>query len=186
VKLSSVASDVLGRSGRRHARGVGGRQPRPCRAGRSARGKLRTKLPQLKPALTGRFGAHHALLVSEVLSLPDYLDESIQRLSAEIDRVIAPFAEQRDRLMTAPGFDRRIAEGIIGEIGVGHVSLSLLRRTWHLGPGCAPGRHESAGKARYGDSWLQRYLTMAAMAAARTKGTYSTRVSIGKPSARTT
>jgi len=50
-----------------------------------ARGRLRAKLPQLQAALAGRFSTHHAPLVSEVLSLLDYLDESIERLSAEID-----------------------------------------------------------------------------------------------------
>jgi hypothetical protein len=64
---------------------------------------MRPKLPAVQAALTRRFGAHHALLVGEVLSLLDCLDESIERLSAEIDRVIATFAEHRGRLATAPG-----------------------------------------------------------------------------------
>jgi transposase len=141
-----------------------------------ARGQLRRKLPALQAALTGRFGAHHALLVSEVLSLLDYLDESIERLSAEIDRVIAPFADHRDRLATAPGIDRRTAEAIIGEIGV---DMTRFPTAAHLASwaGMCPGQHESAGKsrhgtARHGNSWLQRHLVMAAMSASRTKGTY--------------
>jgi transposase len=176
VKLSSVASDVLGRSGRDmlDALVAGSRDPEIL--AELARGQLRRKLPALQAALTGRFGAHHALLVSEVLSLLDYLDESIERLSAEIDRVIAPFADHRDRLATAPGIDRRMAEAIIGEIGV---DMTKFPTAAHLASwaGMCPGQHESAGKARHGtarhgNSWLQRHLTMAAMSAGRTKGTY--------------
>ena len=55
-----------------------------------ARGKLRQKLPALRQALAGRFGAHHALLVGQVLAKLDFLDEAIAQLSAEIDRVITP------------------------------------------------------------------------------------------------
>lgn len=176
VKLSSVASDVLGRSGRDmlEALVAGSRDPEVL--AELARGQLRRKLPQLTSALNGRFGGHHALLVSEVLSLLDYLDESIERLSGEIDRVIAPFAEHRDRLASAPGIDKRMAEAIIAEIGV---DMTKFPTAAHLASwaGMCPGQHESAGKsrhgtARHGNSWLQRHLTVAAMSASRTKGTY--------------
>ena len=56
-----------------------------------AKGTLRKKIPALRDALAGRFDAHHALLVGEVLAKLDYLDEAIGRLSVEIDRVVAPF-----------------------------------------------------------------------------------------------
>jgi transposase len=176
VKLSSVASNVLGRSGRDmlDALVIGSRDPEVL--AELARGQLRRKLPALQAALTGRFGAHHALLVGEVLSLLDYLDESIERLSAEIDRVIAPFADHRDLLATAPGIDRRTAEAIIGEIGV---DMTRFPTAAHLASwaGMCPGQHESAGTARHGtarhgNSWLQRHLIVAAMSASRTKGTY--------------
>jgi transposase len=176
VKLSSVASDVLGRSGRDmlDALVAGSRDPEVL--AELARGQLRRKLPQLQAALEGRFSSHHALLVSEVLSLLDYLDESIGRLSVEIDRVIAPFAEHRDRLASAPGIDKRMAEAIIGEIGV---DMTKFPTAAHLASwaGMCPGQHESAGKARHGtarhgNSWLQRHLAMAALSASRTKSTY--------------
>jgi transposase len=176
VKLSSVASDVLGRSGREMLEALVSGTRDPEVLAELARGQLRRKLPQLEAALKGRFGAHHALLVGEVLSLLDYLDESIERLSNEIDRVIAPFARQRDLLTTAPGIDRRLAEAIIGEIGV---DMTRFASPAHLASwaGMCPGQHESAGKsrhgtARHGNTWLQRNLVMAAMAASRTKGTY--------------
>jgi transposase len=178
VKLSSVASDVLGKSARAmlEALVAGSRDPEILAD--LARGRMRSKLPQLRSALTGRFGTHHAVLIGEVLAHLDYLDESIERLSAEVDRVIAPFAHQRDLLATIPGVDRRVAEAIIGEIGV---DMSRFPTAAHLASwaGMCPGQHESAGKSRGGksrpgDSWLQRHLAIAAMAAARTKGSYLT------------
>lgn len=176
VKLSSVASDVLGRSGRDMLEALVAGSRDPAVLAELARGQLRRKLPQLQSALTGRFGTHHALLAAEVLSLLDYLDESIGRLSVEIDRVIAPFAQHRDRLASAPGIDKRSAEAIIGEIGV---DMTKFPTAAHLASwaGMCPGQHESAGKsrhgtARHGNSWLQRHLTVAAMSASRTKGTY--------------
>jgi transposase len=176
VKLSSVASDVLGRSGRDMLDALVAGSRDPAVLAELARGQLRRKLPQLQAALEGRFSSHHALLVSEVLSLLDYLDESIGRLSVEIDRVIAPFVEHRDRLASAPGTDKRMAEAIIGEIGV---DMTRFPTAGHLASwaGMCPGQHESAGKARHGtarhgNSWLQRHLAMAALSASRTNNTY--------------
>jgi transposase len=176
VKLSSVASDILGRSGRDmlDALVVGTRDPEVL--AELARGRLRSKIPQLQAALTGRFGPNHALVVGEILAHLDYIDESLERLQVGIDAVIAPFADARDRLTSIPGVDKIIAEAIIAEIGV---DMDAFGSAAHLASwaGMCPGQHESAGKskhgtARRGDSWLQRQLAVAAMAAARTKGTY--------------
>lgn len=176
VKLSSVASDIMGRSGRDmlHALVTGSRDPEIL--AELARGRLRAKLPQLQSALKGRFGPNHALVVGEIVAHIDYLDESIARLQSGIDELIAPFVEARDRLCTIPGVDTVVAEAIIAEIGV---DMSAFATAAHLASwaGMCPGQHESAGKsrhgtARHGDSWLQRNLAVAAMAATRTKGTY--------------
>lgn len=176
IKLSSVASDVLGRSGRAmlEALVTGSRDPQAL--AELARGVLRRKIPMLRAALTGRFCAHHALLVGEVLAKLDYLDEAIGRLSTEIDRVIAPFTRQVELLDTIPGIDRRCAQAIIAEIGVdmsrfGH---SARLASW---AGVCPGQHQSAGRTktgrtRKGSKWLQTHLNEAAKAATRSKGTY--------------
>lgn len=91
IKLSSVASDPLGVSGRAmlHALVAGSRDPDVL--AELAKGTLRKKIPLLRQALAGRFSAHHALLVAEILEQLDSLDASIGRLSDEIDRLIAPF-----------------------------------------------------------------------------------------------
>lgn len=176
VKLSSVASDIKGRSGRDmlNALVAGSRDPEVLAD--LARGRLRHKLPQLQAALKSRFGPNHALVVGEILAHIDYIDESIGRLQTGIDELIAPFADARDRLCTIPGVDTVIAEAIIAEIGV---DMAAFPTAAHLASwaGMCPGQHESAGKsnkgtARHGDSWLQRNLAVAALAATRTKGTY--------------
>jgi transposase len=118
VKLSSVASDPLGVSGRRMLEALVGGTRDPEVLAELARGKLRAKLPALRQALQGRFGAHHGLLVGQILAKLDFLDEAIAALSAEIDRVIAPFEPQVALLDTIPGVDRRTAEGLIAEVGV--------------------------------------------------------------------
>jgi len=176
IKLSSVASDILGRSGRAMLTALVSGSEDPAVLADLAKGLLRKKLPQLRSALEGRFGPVHAILVAEILAHLDYSDEAVGRLSDAIDERIAPFADARDRLCTIPGVDRRIAEAIIGEIGV---DMTKFATPGHLASwaGMCPGQHESAGKskkgtARKGGSWLQRHLAVAAMAAPRTKGTY--------------
>jgi len=176
IKLSSVASDILGSSGRAMLMALVSGSEDPAVLADLAKGLLRKKLPQLRSALEGRFGPVHAILVAEILAHLDYSDEAVGRLSDAIDERIAPFADARERLCTIPGVDRRIAEAIIGEIGV---DMTKFATPGHLASwaGMCPGQHESAGKskkgtARKGDSWLQRHLAVAAMAAARTKGTY--------------
>lgn len=177
VKLSSVATDILGKSGRDmlEALVAGTRDPQVL--AELARGKLRAKIPALKEALAGRFSAHHALLVSSILAKLDFLDEVIASLSEEIDRVIAPFDEHLERIDTIPGVDRRVAEAMIAEIGV---DMSVFGTPDRLASwaGMCPGNHESAGKqrsgrARKGPKWLQVHLSEAAKAAGRTKDTYS-------------
>jgi len=141
-----------------------------------ARGRLRKKIPALVQALQGRFSPTHALVVGEILAHLEFLEESIERLSVRIDEVIAPFAGERDLLCTIPGIDRRLAEAILAEIGV---DMARFPSAAHLASwaGMCPGQHESAGKsrsgrARHGNSWLQRHLAVAAMAAAATKDSY--------------
>lgn len=177
VKLSSVASDILGRSGREmlEALVAGTRDPEVLAD--LARGKLRPKIPQLRHALQSRFSNHHALLVGQILAKLDFLDEAIDALSEEIDRVIAPFGPEVELLDTIPGVDRRIAECLVAEIGTDMARFGTSARlaSW---AGMCPGNHESAGKqkpgkaSRKGSKWLAANLAQAASGAGRSKGTY--------------
>jgi transposase len=176
IKLSSVASDVMGVSGQAMLRALVTGERDPEALAELARGTLRKKLPELREALLGRFSRHHALLVGEILAKLDYLEEAIERLSEEIGRVIAPFAEQVALLDTIPGVDRRMAEALIAEIGVdmSRFGSSARLASW---AGLCPGQYESAGKqrrgtTRKGSKWLRSHLTQAAKAAARTRDTY--------------
>jgi transposase len=176
LKLSSVASNILGKSGRDMLDAlVAGTRDAEVLA-ELARGRLRLEIPALTRALTGRFGPTHALVVGEILAHLDYLDEAIGRVSARVDEVIRPFVAERELLTTIPGVDKRLAEAIIAEIGVDMTRFGAAARlaSW---AGMCPGQHESAGKsrsgrARHGDTHLQKHLAVAAMAAARTKDTY--------------
>jgi transposase len=176
VKLSSVATDVLGRSGRDMLAALVSGTRDPDVLAELARGRLRAKLPALREALAGRFERHHAVLVGEILAKLDYLDEAIGRLSDEVDRLIGPFAAELALLDTIPGVDRRTAEALVAEIGVDMARFGSSGRlaSW---AGLCPGLDESAGKrrsgrTRKGSKWLGTALAEAAEAAGRTKGTY--------------
>ena len=117
IKLASVASDPLGVSGRAMLEALVAGNHDPQVLAELARGRLRAKLPALREALEGRFGAHHGLLVGEMLARIDQMDETIERLSAEVARVAAPFSPLLALLMTIPGVSRRTAEVIVAEIG---------------------------------------------------------------------
>jgi len=176
VKLSSVATDILGVSGRAMLDGLvrGTRDPEVLAD--LARGRMRTKIPLLRDALQGRFRAHHALIVGEILAHLDYLDEVIERLSDEIGRVIAPFEKAVTLLKTIPGVEQRAAEVLIAEIGD---DMSRFASAGHLASwaGMCPGSNESAGKrrpvrTRKGSKWLRCMLVECANAAARSRNTY--------------
>jgi transposase len=176
VKLSSVASDLLGRSGRDmlDALLAGGRDPEAI--AQLARGRLRAKLPDLRRALEGRFCGHHALLVRRILAKLDFLEEAIAELSADIDRLMAPFAAELELLDTIPGVNRLAGQCLIAEIGVdmARFGSSAQLASW---AGRCPGNHESAGKrksgrAPKGSKWLAATLAECAEAAGRSKATY--------------
>jgi transposase len=176
IKLSSVASDIRGVSGRTILAALVAGETDGRQLAELAKGQLRRKLPELEAALRGRFSRHHALIVSEILAKVDYLDELIDRLSVEVGEAIAPFAEQVQLLDTIPGVDRRMAEALIAEIGVdmSRFGSSARLASW---AGLSPGQNVSAGKSRgsktrKGSKWLRAHLSQAAKVAGRTKGTY--------------
>ena len=176
IKLSSVASDIRGVSGKTILAALVAGETDGQRLAELAKGQLRKKLPDLEAALQGRFSRHHAFIVGEILAKLDYMDELIDRLSDEVEQAIAPFAQQVQLLDTIPGVDQRMAEALVAEIGVDMSRFGSAARlaSW---AGVCPGQHESAGKSRSGKTrkgskWLRSHLTQAAHAAARSKGNY--------------
>jgi transposase len=107
IKLDSVATDVLGASGRAMLAALVAGERDPQVLAELAKGRLRAKLPQLRQALRGRVRGHHALLVRLAVAHLEQLEASIAELDAQVDRVLAPFAEARDRLDTITGVGKR-------------------------------------------------------------------------------
>jgi transposase len=176
VKLGSVASDTLGKSGRAMIEALIAGERDPAALAQLARGRLRVKTDELTRALHGRFRQHHALLLRVHLDHIDHLDRAIAVLDDRIEELIAPFADARARLMTIPGVGTRVATTILAEIGA---DMTRFPTAAHLASwaGVCPGNNESAGKrlsgrTRHGDPWLLDALVEAAWAAARTNDTY--------------
>jgi transposase len=174
VKLSSVASNVLGVSGRLMLEALCEGSNDPVALAELARGRLRSKLPALRRALESRFRDHHAFLVAQILAHLDYLDEAISACSARIEEQIAPFAAAVTLLESIPGVGRRNAEVIVAEIGA---DMSVFPSSRHLASWArlSPGNNESAGKRKSGSTgkgspWLRSALVESALAATRTRG----------------
>jgi len=176
VKLSSVASDVLGVSGRAMVEALIAGTTDPVVMADLARGRLKNKIPALREALECRFKAHHTLLCRQILDHLDFLDAAIDSLSEAIDERLRPFAAEVDHVVTIPGVAKRTAEAVIAEIGV---DMSRFATPGQLASwaGVCPGNNESAGKRKTGrttkgSSALRTALLEAALAATRTKDTY--------------
>ena len=176
LKLSSVASDVLGVSGRRMLEAIIAGQDHPEQLAQWARGRLRSKVTDLAQALTGRVRDHHRFLLAEYLDEWEALEQRIQRIEAEIDQQIRPFEPAVVLWQTIPGVDRVTACHLVAEIGVDmyHFPTAQHLASWAA---LCPGHHESAGKrksgkTRAGNKWLRRTLCQAAWAVTRKKNCY--------------
>jgi transposase len=176
IKLATVATDILGKSGRAMLDALVAGTTDPDALAELARGRLRSKLPALREAMQGRFRAEHALLIGELLAHVDYLNGCIDRLSADIADRLREFDPAIEALCTIPGVQRRSAEVIIAETGG---DMSAFPSARHLASWAAmcPGNDQSAGKrrsgkTRKGSKWLRAALCESAHAAARTRGSY--------------
>ena len=176
VKLSSVASSVLTKSGREMIDALVAGQRDPSVLAEMAKGRMRAKIPELKDALAGRFNAHHALLCRAMLARIDQADATIAELTARIVELQDPHEAAVTLLVGIPGVSHRTAQVILAEIGA---DMSRFPTPGHLASwaGMCPGNNESAGKhrsgrTRYGSKWLRIALVEAAQAAGRSKDTY--------------
>ena len=180
VKLASVATNVMGVSGRQMLEAIIAGVEDPEALAELAKGRLRAKIPELERALSGRIRASHRLLLRLHLEHIDDLNSKIENLNEEIDRLMLPFDEdeKRDRLDAIPGVGLEVAQVILAELGV---DMSRFPSAAHAASwaGLAPGKNESAGKNRSGkitpgNRHLKSALVQAAHAASRTKENYLT------------
>jgi transposase len=103
LKLASVATDVLGRSGRLMLEALLGGEQDPAVLAELARGRMRSKLPDLRQALEGQLLAHHRVLLQQLLAHIDFLEQSLSIVQAEIERCLAPFGQAVALAQTLPG-----------------------------------------------------------------------------------
>jgi transposase len=176
IKLASVATDIMGVSGRAMLQALIEGQENPVQLADLAQRQLRGKIPELQKALQGYLTEHHRFLLRLLWKQLTQQEGLIAELDAQIAEHTGPFAEEMERLDSIPGVDRRVAEVVLAEVGADmkpfptHQNLAA----W---AGMCPGNEESAGKRRRrritpGNRWLKRTLAQAAWAASHTKNAY--------------
>jgi transposase len=176
LKLASVVAEVTGGSARAMLDAWLAGQTDPQVLADLAKGPLRTKTDQLQKALAGTLRPHPRMLVAEVLSQIDSLEEAVARLDKESATRLQPFEAELAPRDAIPGVSQRIAEVLSAEMGVEMTPFGSAQRlaSW---AGRCPGNQQStgrrkSGKTRKGSPWLRRALTEAAHGAARTKKSY--------------
>jgi transposase len=176
IKLASVATHILGRSGRAMVEALVAGVSDPAQLADLAQGKLRLKRVDLERALHGVVGPHQRLILASQLRHIHCLDAELEQLSRDIAERLRQHEEALTRLESIPGVGRRTAEVILTEVGA---DLSRFPTAGHLASwaGLCPGQNESAGKqrssrTRKGSAALREALTEAARAAGRTRHCY--------------
>ena len=178
IKLSSVATDVLGVSGREMLAALVDGETDPEKLADLARGKLRGKIPDLQRALQGHITPHHQFMLEQLLDHLAHLEEQLACFHARIEEALRPFVDEATfrRLDAIPGVNKETIQNVVAEIGV---DMQQFPTAGHLASwaGVCPGNEESASKRKRsrttkGDVWLRRALCQAAWAASRTKDSY--------------
>jgi transposase len=176
IKLSSVATDVFGVSGRLMLRALIEGKATPQEMAELAKRKLRNKIPQLELALEGRVEEHHRFLLKLQLERLESAEKDLETLEQRIQEKLKPYAAQLALLQEIPGVDWTLAAVIIAELGV---DMSVFANVSQLTSwaGVCPGNNESAGKRKSsripkGNVYLKTALVEAANCAAKAKGTY--------------
>ena len=175
VKLSSYASDILGRASRTILEAIITGESDPAKLA-ELRGRLKAGPGELEQALRGHITDHHRFLLRLHLDQIATIEEVISRIDRRLEQLLEPFREHVELLKTIPGVSTTVAHIIVGELGV---DMSRFPTSDHAvsWAGLCPKLDESAGKRRStrlrpGDPWLKTALTQVALAATRTKDSY--------------
>jgi transposase len=175
IKLASVATDVMGVSGRAMIGALIAGNTAADDMAELARKRLRAKLPELRQALDGRVTDHHRFQLRMLMEQVEHLEGWIAELGARIEALMRPFEPAAKKLAMIPGVGQRVAEVIVAEVGD---DMTKFASAGHLASwaGLCPGNDQSAGKRRSGKTtkgsqWLRTVLVQAAWAASHTKET---------------
>jgi transposase len=177
VKLASVATKIMGKSGRAILDALVEGKLTPAEMAELVHHRMEAKKPALREALAGRMSGHHRFMLKQLLGQIDELDRRIEAFDARVEEVMSPLElESVKRMDAVPGFDVRTAQNVIAEVGT---DMSRFPTPRHLSSwaGICPGNHESAGKRKGGrvrkaNNWLKGALTQAAWGAGRTRRSY--------------
>jgi transposase len=173
IKVSVVASDIFGVSGRAMMAALIAGERDPHVLAQLARARMRAKIARLEEAFNGHFDDHHRFLLARMLARIDSVEADIVAVDNEIEAHLVPFAAAAARLDEIPGIGAVAAAVIIAEVGV---DMSRFPTAGHL---CSwaklsPGLNTSAGKTKGNGStghrnrYLARILHEAAVTANRT------------------
>jgi transposase len=176
VKLGSVATDVLGVSGRLMLNGLIAGEQDPAKLADLAVGVLRKKRDQLVQALSGTVREHHRLMLRRLLGALQTREAEIAEDETDIRRQIEPFRKAVLAWMQVPGIDEVTAWSLVAEMGPDMAPFETAEQAASWSCVC-PGNHESAGKqangrTRKGNPWLRSAICEAAWGASRTKQSY--------------
>jgi transposase len=177
IKLGSVLSDVMSKSGRAILEAIARGETDPAKlAGLAVDKVLNTKRADLVLALDGKIREHHRFMLKMLLKRIDDMEKVLGELDLEVERRLRPFDETIRRLDEIPGIARRAAEVVLAEIGT---DMTRFKTSSHLASwaGLCPGNNKSAGKryggkTRKGSKWLRAILIEAARASARKRDSY--------------
>jgi transposase len=177
IKLASVASDVMGVSGREMIRALIAGVMTPPQMADLSRKRMRSKIPELTAALNGKVSEHHRFMLKFLLEQIESLEGQIALLDKRIEEVMSPLEQAAMQVLDEiPGIDRRAAQNVLAEIGT---DMSRFPTAGHLASwaGLCPGNNQSAGKRRSGrmmegNRWLKGTLNQCAWAASRTSDSY--------------
>jgi len=179
IKLSSVATDIMGVSGKSMILAIIDGVDDPQELAGLAKRSLKKKKDDLERALFGSVGLHQKLMLKTQLSHIDFLNEQILLLNEEVQQRMEPYKEDIELLDSIPGIGKSHAEQLLAEIGLGKDISNQFPTAAHLcsWAGMVPGNNESAGKkksgrTRKGNKKLRSALVEAAHSAAKTKNTY--------------
>lgn len=181
IKLSQVASDILGVSGRAMLKQLATGERDAGKLASLAKGALKRKEAELRRALNGGLTTAQRFVLAELIGRVEELDAALARVNQEIEREVGMSANPLlgkaiELLQTIPGIGERVAQVIVAEIGL---EMNRFPSEKHLASwaGVCPGNWESAGKRKSGKTTkgnrhLRTALVQAAWAATHMKATY--------------